>query len=168
MIFIPTSWIKWNWTVKTGKNSKTTKKEEIKDLSNTENNKKAVKLDHFNEEEIKFRENIESFLAQSIGKDFFYLWKAKDYNIFTEGVMSVVAKIITEDGNEYIFKSCNDFPWAIDHKVHTEAKALNIRRNIWVKTPKIYTIGVMSFNGKEFPYSIMEFIKPTKKITKKI
>lgn len=80
--------------------------------------------------------------------------------------MSVVAKIVTDDGKEYVFKSCSDFPGMIDHKVHIEAKALDMRRDIGVKTPKIYKMDVMEFNGMEFPYSIMEFVKPTRKLDK--
>jgi hypothetical protein len=64
--------------------------------------------DHFDEEKINFKKNIENFLEKNIGKDFFNLGKVKNYHIFTEGVSSIVARIDMEDGKKYVFKSCND------------------------------------------------------------
>lgn len=72
-------------------------------------NKKVMIHSHFDKEEIGFRKNIEAFLKQTIGKDIFGMGKIIDYHIFIEGVSSVVAKIMIEDGKEYIFKSCNNF-----------------------------------------------------------
>lgn len=174
MINTPTGGKEWNWNANTKNIASITKKEEIDILSiewkenkSSENNKKITEHSHLSENELNFRKNIEKFLENIVGKNTFNLGKINDYLIFNEGwVMSVVAKIITENGKEYVFKSCSNFPEALENKIHTEAKALDIRRNIWIKTPKIYKSWIIDFNNREIPYIIMEYIKPTRKFTK--
>lgn len=132
-----------------------------------ENNKKIVVHEHLDEDEIIFRKNIETFLEQTIGKDEFNLGKIIDYNIFTEWVSSVVAKITTESHKEYVFKSCNDSIIWWESKIHIEAKVFDIRRKYWIKTPIVYQESIKKFNGRKIPYIIMEYIQATKKFTEK-
>ncbi len=165
MIDTPNIWPLWKWPSKNLEDiTDATKKEGIDSLSS---NKKVILHSHLDGKEIAFRKNIEAFLEQAINKDQFNLGKITDYHIFTEWVSSVVARIATEDGKEFIFKSCNNVIAWWDNKAHIEAKSFDIRRKYWVKTPIVYQESIKKFNGKEIPYIIMEYIKPTRKLTKK-
>ena len=128
-------------------------------------NKKVIIRSYLDKEEIEFRTNIEIFLKQIIGKDIFGIGKIIDYHIFTEGVSSIVAKLITEDNKEYIFKSCKNFIIGWDNKTHIEAKSFEIWNTYWIKTPKIYQDSIIDFNNNKIPYIIMEYIQPTRKRT---
>ncbi len=130
-----------------------------------ENGKKTMMQDHFDEEKINFKKNIENFLEKNIGKDFFNLGKVKNYHIFTEGVSSIVARIDMEDGKKYVFKSCNDLVKWWDSKTHIETESFKIREKLWVKTPKIYGESTIASNGNDISYIIMEYIRPTKELT---
>lgn len=166
MIDTPPSWTEWNWTNNRLENiTNFTKEEGIINL--TSYNKKVIIHSHLDKEQIDFRKNIEAFLEQTIGENIFGIGKTIDYHIFTEGVSSVVAKIITENGKEYIFKSCNNFLKEWDNKTHIEAKAFEIWSKHWVKTPKIYQESMIDFNNKKIPYILMEYIQPTRKLTEK-
>lgn len=166
MLLITTSWEEWTWSDKKDNILEITKKEEIENLSNTWNNKKAVLQDHFDEEEIKFRKDIENFLEQSVGKDFFNLGKVQDYHIFTEGVSSVVARIDMENGKTYVFKSGNSFIKWWDERVHIEGKIYDLRRRIDIKTPIVYKEWTIIKENSKIPYIIMEYIQPDKQFRK--
>ena len=136
------------------------------DNSTIQNNKNAVIQDHFEEKEIKFRKDIEHFLEQSIDKDFFDLWKVKDYHIFTEGVSSVVARIDMEDNKKYVFKSGNSFIEWWDERVHIEGKIYDLWREINIKTPIVYKKWTITEGNSRIPYIVMEYIKPEKEFSK--
>lgn len=166
MILTPTWWQEWTWSDKKDKILETTKKEEIENLSNKRNNKKAVMLDHFDEEEIIFRKDVESFLEQSINKDFFNLGKVKNYHIFTEGVSSIVARMDMEDGKKYVFKSGNSFIEWWNERVHIEGKVYNLWRGIDIKTPTVYKEWTIIEENRKIPYIVMEYIQPEKEFSK--
>jgi len=163
MILIPTQWQEWTSIDKIEWFTSITKKEEVENLLSS--NKKIITHVHHNEEENKFRKNIGEFLKQIIGKDQFNIGKIIDYHIFTEWESSVAVKITIEDGKEYIFKARNDSIIWWENKIYIEAKSLEIRKKLWVKTPEIYKKSTIDFNGMEIPYIIMEYIKPTRKRT---
>ena len=129
-----------------------------------EKNKMVVMHEYLKKEENEFRENVEKFLEVMVGKDLFHLGKIKSYHIFTEWVVSIAVKIITEDEKEYVFKSCSNFTQWSWPEVHIEAEVLGVRNKYWIKTPEVYHKSSILFNKKNISYIIMEHIKPTKKI----